>query len=65
MHRATLQLSTFFMNNGATSFNFFQQVFYVAKARRQLQKSTTSISGEMNAGLSYFSEDVQISAEIS
>ncbi len=33
-------------------FNFFQQ------------KSPTSIGGEMNANLSYFSEDVQTPAEI-
>ncbi|MFB7155583.1 hypothetical protein [Lysinibacillus sp. NPDC056232] len=45
-------------------FNFFQQVSFVAKAKRQLQKSPTSIGGEMNAGLSCFSMGFQTSAEI-
>jgi len=38
-------------------------MFYVAKAKRQLQKSPTYIGGEMNANLSYFSEGVQTPAE--
>ncbi|MFJ6211061.1 hypothetical protein [Lysinibacillus sp. NPDC092081] len=52
------------------TFNFFQQLsfvakakrqvqmFYVTKVKRQLQKSPASIVGEMNAGLSCFSEGV-------
>jgi len=39
-------------------------MFLVAKAKRQLQKSPTSIDGEMNVGLSYFSACIQTSAEI-
>jgi len=39
-------------------------MFYVAKAKRQVQKSLTSIGGEKNVGLNYFSADVQSSAEI-
>jgi len=34
---------------------FFQQLFSVAKAKRQVQKSPTSIGGELNAVLSHFS----------
>jgi len=34
-------------------------MFFVAKAKRQLQKSSTSIGGEMHADLSYFTEGVQ------
>ncbi|MGA3600642.1 hypothetical protein [Lysinibacillus agricola] len=45
------------------SFNFFQQMFLVAKAKRQLQKSLTSIGGEMNAVLSNFSAGVQYPPE--
>jgi len=37
---------------------------FVAKAQRQLQKSPTSIGGEMNANLSYFSVGIQTPAEI-
>ncbi|MDM5250206.1 MULTISPECIES: hypothetical protein [unclassified Lysinibacillus] len=44
-------------------FNFFQQMSFVAKAKRQLQKSPTSIGNEMNANLSYFSAGVQTPAE--
>ncbi len=36
---------------------------FVAKAKRQLQKSPASIDGEMNAVLSNFSAGVQTSAE--
>jgi hypothetical protein len=46
------------------SFNFFQQMVFVAKAKRQLQKSPASIDGEMDADLSYFSVGVQTPAEI-
>ncbi|MGA3599092.1 hypothetical protein ACPCXA_03185 [Lysinibacillus agricola] len=38
-------------------------MFFVAKAKRRLQKSPTSIGGEMNADLGYFSAGVQIPAE--
>jgi hypothetical protein len=34
-------------------------MFYVAKAKRQLQKSPASIGGEMNAVLSHFSAGIQ------
>jgi hypothetical protein len=37
---------------------------FVAKAKRQLQKSPTSIGGEMNAVLSHFLAGVQTSADI-
>ncbi|MFE3575514.1 hypothetical protein [Lysinibacillus sp. NPDC059133] len=55
--------------------NFFQQMFFVPKAKlqvqvsfvtivkRQVQKSPTSTGGEMNADLSYFSAGVQTPAE--
>ncbi|MGE7927412.1 hypothetical protein [Lysinibacillus xylanilyticus] len=36
----------------------------VAKAKRQVQTSPTSIGGEMNTGLSYFSAGIQTSADI-
>ncbi|MFT9817385.1 hypothetical protein [Lysinibacillus sp. NPDC056185] len=36
----------------------------VAKAKRQLQMSSTTIGGEMNTGLSYFSVDAKTPAEI-
>ncbi|MGE7789474.1 hypothetical protein [Lysinibacillus sp. NPDC096259] len=39
-------------------------MFFVPKAKRQLQKSPTSIGSEMNADLGYFSVGVQIPAEI-
>ncbi|MGE7946448.1 hypothetical protein [Lysinibacillus sp. NPDC093688] len=45
-----------------SNFNFFQQIFYVPKVQRQVQKSPTSIGGEMNADLSYFSTGVQTPA---
>jgi len=51
------------MKVGHFNLNFFQQMSFVAKAKRQLQKSPTSIGGEMNAVLSHFSADVQTSAE--
>lgn len=43
---------------GMKFFYFFQQLSYVAKAKRQQQKSLTSIGGELNAILSHFSEGV-------
>ncbi|MEB2299362.1 hypothetical protein LAV72_06960 [Lysinibacillus xylanilyticus] len=46
-----------------SNFNFFQQIFYEPKVQRQVQKSPTSIDGEMNADLSYFSTSVQTPAE--
>ncbi|MEY9980422.1 hypothetical protein ABH968_005415 [Lysinibacillus sp. RC79] len=39
-------------------------MFFVAKAKRQLQKSPSSLGSEMNADLSYFSAGVQTPAEI-
>ncbi|MGE8035657.1 hypothetical protein [Lysinibacillus sp. NPDC093692] len=38
-------------------------MFIVVKAKRQLYKSPTSLSGEMSADLNYFSADVQIPTE--
>jgi len=46
-----------------SNLNFFQQIFYEPKVQRQVQKSPTSIGGEMNADLSYFSTGVQTPAE--
>jgi hypothetical protein len=40
------------------------QMSFGAKAKRQLQESSSSIGGEMNTDLSYFSAGVQTPSEI-
>ncbi|MEY9976100.1 hypothetical protein [Lysinibacillus sp. RC79] len=61
---AKVQYLTFFSKCFGSESEASATSVLVAKAKRQLQKSLTSIGGEMNAVLSHFSAGVQTSAEI-